>query len=107
MLARKYCQYVYCSKPVFNIPNIKKNITYHEIDGLLSATKRMSNSNKREVFYSNGVDYDMVEKYYDCIKSLEKSYLTSYSTKYKEIEDYPPWHYARLLMMYLALLFIP
>jgi hypothetical protein len=55
-------------------PPIVKNISIVYIRELNEASNRMSVDSKRQYFYSNGVDYDMVEKYYDKVTSLNNAY---------------------------------
>lgn len=55
-------------------PPTVKNISLVHIRELNEASIRMSIDNKRQYFYSNGVDYDMVDKYYDTVVSLNSAY---------------------------------
>lgn len=58
-------------------PPPPKVVTIEDIDSLMVLTNRMSEKNRRDVFYSHGVDYDNVREYYDAVVFMERMYSTS------------------------------
>ena len=99
-----------CSRSVFTVSQCGKHVTYNEIQGLLSATRKMSRQNKKDVFYANGVDFDNVEKYYEYMQKLEITYSglrynASVVDKNRQLNQ--PWYFWRLAIMYLLMLFGP
>jgi len=66
-------------------PPTTSSISLRYIEELSEAAVRLSERDKHDYFYSNGVDYDRVKAYYDIVSRLNGSVTTANS--YKD-----PWH---------------
>lgn len=58
-------------------PPPMKVVTIEDIDSLMVLTNRMSEKNRRDVFYSQGIDYDKVREYYDDVVFMDRMYINS------------------------------
>jgi hypothetical protein len=59
------------SRQVFQIEPALTQVTYDDIEDALTASQKLTVPQKREYFYSQGIDYDNVSKYYEKLRLLE------------------------------------
>lgn len=57
---------VSASLQVFQVKTTIK-ISLHDVEDALTASRKLRYDDKKNYFYSNGIDYDNVEKYYDFV----------------------------------------
>ena len=103
-LNRKTFQVKCEQRQVFQSKKVRNSITMREIEELRITSCHMSLRNKKELFYSNGVDYDKVFKYYDYVKSLNSIYYESILES-KNKQNLKFLEILKLLKIYLSILF--
>jgi hypothetical protein len=59
---------------VFQVTPPITRISYNDINDAIDASKKLSEKDKKEYFYSIGINYDNVKKYYNYILTLEYLY---------------------------------
>lgn len=62
---------------VFQVKPPICKVTYRDISDALEVSRKMSTRDKRDYFYSNGIDYDNVEKYWDHVNYIERCMMRS------------------------------
>jgi hypothetical protein len=59
---------------IFQVNPPITRVTYNDINDAIDASYKLSESNKLQYFYTIGIDYDNVKKYYDYVLFIEKVY---------------------------------
>jgi len=65
---------------VFQVKPPICKVTYRDVSDALEVSRKMSIRDKRDYFYSNGIDYDNVVKYWDHVNYMERCVLRSDNT---------------------------
>lgn len=100
-------RYVRCraQRTVFQADAPSTIMSIDEIKVLLDYTSKNSEKNNREIFYSMGLDYDQVRKYYNSVAFMERMYEKSQDMpKPVDIEFARYYEYMRRIVTVLMLL---
>lgn len=97
---------VACSRPVFNsrshaFRKRREPISLRYVDDALAASLGLSHRDRVDYFEANGIDYDMVERYYEVVHSLNESYRRSPSGMEVMEVHFEPLRIMRFLLQLL------
>jgi hypothetical protein len=90
-VTRSVCE----DKPIFHA-NYIDNITYADIEDAIAASNHMKPCQRKQYFYSLGINLEHVSKYYNTIQVLEKQFIVPK----KQIPDY---HYTMVTVLHSIL----
>lgn len=93
VVVRSVCE----NKPIFHA-NYIDNITYADIEDAIQASNHMKPCQKKQYFYSLGINLEHVSKYYKTIQALERQFPVT--VKKKQIPDY---HYIMVTVLHSVL----
>lgn len=92
IITRSVCE----NKPIFHA-NYIDNITYADIEDAIEASDHMKPCQKKQYFYSLGINLEHVRKYYHTIQALERQFPP------KKINDYSEFHYSMVYIVHSVL----
>lgn len=92
-VTRSVCE----NKPIFHA-NYIDNITYADIEDAIQASNHMKPCQKKQYFYSLGINLEHVSKYYPTIQALERQFPVT--IREKQIPDY---HYIMVTVIHSIL----
>ena len=93
VIVRSVCE----NKPIFHA-NYIYNITYADIEDAIQASNHMKPCQKKQYFYSLGINLEHVSKYYPTIQALERQFPVT--IRKKQIPDY---HYIMVSLLHSIL----
>ena len=93
-------------KQVFQVAPCKYDVNIKDIRDLVITCKDMDTRNKKDMFYSYGIDYDMVEKHYENVTKLNALIKPiNDNVQDKNLPYYPLWYCWRMVIACLSMLF--
>lgn len=82
------CRMSYNNVKIFQVDPQFVDVSLNDVEDCLSScTINQTHEQKKELFYSNGIDYDKVFKYYKFVKDLNKIYYKSDQYLSSSIKD--------------------
>lgn len=90
-VVRSVCE----NKPIFHA-NYIDNITYADIEDAIQASNHMKPCQKKQYFYSLGINLEHVSKYYPTIQALERQFLVPK-------KKFPGYHYIMVSLLHSIL----
>lgn len=91
------------SRTIFQVKPPRHNVTIRDVEDIKNATRYLPPNLRRDIFYANGIDYDRVEKYYNYVRDLEKSWYIN--EEGKKVTHFRLLCLGRLLKVFLLMLF--
>ena len=61
-------------RQIFQVENSFRPVSFQDIEDCLTVSHNMKSHEAKEYMYSNGIDYDRVQKYYYLVQTLEHKY---------------------------------
>jgi hypothetical protein len=97
----------YDNRQIFQVYPPICNVNLFDVEYCLEVCSKTTYLHKKELFYSNGIDYDRVFKYHNYIKDLNKIYKMTNKTVYtfeKNINNNPfknAWVITKIIIHWL------
>ena len=93
VIVRSVCE----NKPIFHA-NYIDNITYADIEDAIQASNHMKPCQKKQYFYSLGINLEHVSKYYPTIQALERQFPVTVTKK-----QFLGYHYIMVSLLHSIL----